>query len=673
MAALLCAAAAPCQDPTPPPGGFPIQLDADRPILYSDGYQTLLDLRYPTTPPPATGWPCLMVVHGGSANRKFAWVQTIADTMARLGYVTLAYDTGNNGVTQQLNPPGRRLDPKRMTDLAEIFYFAENILGATLDESRLAIMGKSGGGRHALMAAAYSGQPLLVPGHVTQMPVISAIHTDTQVINTPADALPNGVMIKAEWALSILQQEGPNGPTAMMIQQGNHAGLMAMMLGDPTLNLLPLLQQSIVPMLVSYSYDDRLHFVNVNADAMPTLMNGVPRRYVQITGGHQSPDNTIETTLRRDYTRRWTDRFLKGIPNGVDLEPYADIAVLPSDPASYQSPASKWRHRQCATWPLPTTSRFYLRGNGQLDTNAPIGVEPGPTIQHRVMPGYGMLQFLQQDAIPSLVLTNIPLVTRTFDTPPVLTPMEILGRSVVELDVLATASDFQLQAALLDVAPSGAARFITSGANALRQVAPGRHRMRIELGDVGYVLPAGHALRLSLENINLKRQPGNAHFYACPDFTDVDLTVQIDTIFEPRLDVPASPARASLVPRIGRLSAAGGWSHFVTVAGETSRAGDVYMMLLGVTGTTPGMLVGGTQVPLNYDVFTSIALGAMNTATLPGFIGALDAQGRGTAGLVIPGAIAPALLGLRWNFASLILDIGGNVTSTPPAELIVDP
>ena len=111
----------------------------------------------------------------------------------------------------------------------------------------------------------------------------------------------------------------------------------------------------------------------------------------------------------------------------------------------------------------------------------------------------------------------------------------------------------------------------------------------------------------------------------------------------------------------------------VTVAGETSRAGDVYMMLLGVTRTTPGMLVGGTQVPLNYDVFTSIALGAMNTATLPGFIGALDAQGRGTAGLVIPGAIAPALLGLRWNFASLILDIGGNVTSTPPAELIVDP
>ena len=78
-------------------------------------------------------------------------------------------------------------------------------------------------------------------------------------------------------------------------------------------------------------------------------------------------------------------------------------------------------------------------------------------------------------------------------------------------------------------------------------------------------------------------------------------------------------------------------------------------------------------MPLNYDMFTSAAVGAMNTPFLPGFVGTLDAQGRGTAGVVIPAAIAPVLLGVRWNFAGLIIDIAQNETSTPPAELIVDP
>ena len=86
------------QDPKTPPGGFAITKLADQPILYSDGYKTLLDIRYPSGVLPKTGWPVLMVVHGGSGHRNRPWVVTVADMMARAGYVTLAYNTGNNGV-----------------------------------------------------------------------------------------------------------------------------------------------------------------------------------------------------------------------------------------------------------------------------------------------------------------------------------------------------------------------------------------------------------------------------------------------------------------------------------------------------------------------------------------------------------------------------------------------
>ncbi len=661
------------QDPPVPPGGFPIQLDADQLITYSDGYRTRLDVRYPTVAAPATGWPCALVVHGGGGSRKRSWVQSIAERLSKNGYLTLAYDTGNNGVTLTLNPPGRRVDPSRLTDMAEIFAYAENQYGSSLDESRLAVMGKSGGGKHALLAAAYSGRPLLVPGHVTHMPVISAIHTDIQVIDTPSDALLHGALMKADWVVSAYEHEGSNGPLSSLMITHDYAGLAAAMAGDPTLDLLPQLQQTTVPLLVSYAYDDSKHFVNVNADAMATLPVSLPTRYVQITGGHGAAGSNGATTVRRDFTERWFDRFLKNEPNQVDVEPFAEVAILPSAPSDYLDPTTDWRHRRSATWPIAPSRRFYLRTAGQLDPSAPAGVEAGPTIQHRVQAGYGMLQFMQHGARPVDVLPRIPLVRASFDTSPLPGPAELFGRSVVELDVDVNVTDCQLSAALYDVTPGNQERFVTSGTAALRQVAPGRHRLRIELGDVGYVFEAGHRLRLSLENINLKRQPGNVHFYATPDFVDADLAVQIDPTFAPRLDVPLEPVGVSLTPRLDRVSATGGFGHALTVDGGSDRAGEVYMLVLGGSGTVPGMIVSGVPVPVTADVFTSIAVGGMNNPFFPGFLGGLDGDGRATGGINIPAVAAPYAVGLRLAFAGLVIDGGGGITASAPAELVIEP
>ncbi|MCR9247453.1 MAG: hypothetical protein NXI31_20675 [bacterium] len=661
------------QDPPVPPGGFPVHLDADQPITYSDGYRTFLDVRYPVAAAPATGWPCAMVVHGGGGSRKRAWVQAIADRLTRNGYLTLAYDTGNNGATRTLNPPGRRIDPERLTDLAEIFDFAETAYGAKLDESRLAVMGKSGGGKHALLAAAYSGRPLLLPGNVTHMPVISAIHTDIQVLDAPSDTLWRGELIKADWAVSAFENEGPTGPLSSLMIAHDYAGLAATMAGDPTADLLPLLQQTAVPLLVSYAYDDSKHFVNVNADAMATLPATLPTRYVQITGGHASAGNQGATTVRRDFTERWFDRFLKNEANGVDVEPFAEVSVLPAVPSDYLAPATDWQHRQTDVWPVLPSRRFYLRTGEQLDATPPAGIEAGPTIQHRVQAGYGMLQFMQHRARPVDVLPRIPLVRSSFDTAPLPAPAELFGRSIVELDIHVNVTDCQLTAALYDVTPGNQERFVTSGAGALRQVAPGRHRLRIELGDVGYLFDAGHRLRLSLENINLKRQPGNVHFYAVPDFTDANLTVQIDPTFAPRLDVPLTPVTVGLTPRLEQVSATGGFGHALTVEGGSDRAGDLYLLVAGGSGTVPGMTVGGTPVPVTSDVFTAIAMGGVNNQFFPGFLGTLDAAGRATGGIQIPPVAAPLIVGLRLSFAGVVIDSGGAVTATPPAELVIQP
>jgi len=62
---------------------------------------------------------------------------------------------------------------------------------------------------------------------------------------------------------------------------------------------------------------------------------------------------------------------------------------------------------------------------------------------------------------------------------------------------------------------------ITSGNAAKWQVTPGTHRLDIVLGDVAGVLPKGHEPRLSLENLNIRRNRDNAHLFAAPYFENV--------------------------------------------------------------------------------------------------------------------------------------------------------
>ena len=203
---------------TPPPGGFAILESLDLPVVYSDGYQSLLDLRHPdVTAPPPGGFPLLLVVHGGSTSRKVGWAQSLARLGARMGYVTAAYDTGNNGATLTLNPPGTRTDERRLTDMAEILELTETQLGAMADSSRIAVFGKSGGGKHALWGSAFSGQPLHVPGSVADMPVISAVNTEIQVQDRISDTSLNGNLFKADRVKSVVATEGLPGPTAHLI------------------------------------------------------------------------------------------------------------------------------------------------------------------------------------------------------------------------------------------------------------------------------------------------------------------------------------------------------------------------------------------------------------------------------------------------------------------------
>jgi predicted acyl esterase len=104
----------------------------------------------------------------------------------------------------------------------------------------------------------------------------------------------------------------------------------------------------------------------------------------------------------------------------------------------------------------------------------------------------------QEDDMRSLV----------FETPPLDTPIEILGAAIVTLDIASDRPIANLAVRLCDVHPSGESLRVSYGVLNLthrdghERPAPlaigERYRVRIQLNDAGSVFPAGHRVRLAL-------------------------------------------------------------------------------------------------------------------------------------------------------------------------------
>ncbi|MCR9245986.1 MAG: aryl-sulfate sulfotransferase [bacterium] len=105
------------------------------------------------------------------------------------------------------------------------------------------------------------------------------------------------------------------------------------------------------------------------------------------------------------------------------------------------------------------------------------------------------------------------------------------------------------------------------------------------------------------------------------------------------------------------LSVSGSQVEFDHLTG-TENAGQMYMLLGSISGTTPGTMVpGGVQLPLNVDFLTSAMVTGWNAGPFVDTIGVLDASGKGSSSVVAPpGLIPAALVGVDVDFAHLVYD-----------------
>ncbi len=89
-------------------------------------------------------------------------------------------------------------------------------------------------------------------------------------------------------------------------------------------------------------------------------------------------------------------------------------------------------------------------------------------------------------------------------------------------------------------------------------------------------------------------------------------------------------------------------------------AGDVFVLLGSISGTSPGIVVDDVVVPLVADAYTLLLLDGAGAGLVSPFVGLLDAQGAADAAFTLPAGSNPALAGLVLHHAFVAIDVAGS-------------
>ena len=205
----------------------------------------------------------------------------------------------------------------------------------------------------------------------------------------------------------------------------------------------------------------------------------------------------------------WFDRWLKAEENGAeDLPDYRTYMQEHFNPTKENSPRQgRWIAE--AEWPSPNVSErvMYLGQTGLQDavgTGTAVVANPAHVGQAG---GYFCPGMRFENELAGDQATDDDL-SRCFDTEPLASPMEIMGRPRVKIAFTVDRPVAQIVARLCDVSPQGVSQRISyrplnlthyASHEAPEELVPGqRYEAEIELNECAHHLRVGHVLRLAL-------------------------------------------------------------------------------------------------------------------------------------------------------------------------------
>ena len=245
----------------------------------------------------------------------------------------------------------------------------------------------------------------------------------------------------------------------------------------------------------------------------------VPKKLYLGGGGHDGVDTPEVTQFRSDLVDRWLDHWLKCEDNGIMDEPAITYAQRPG-----------WEHAQVASVSSKEPRTFFLHSNGTLGETAPEVPDTHANINNvPIDTGYGLSEAIADDlaGVPDALKREVV----SFDSEPLSQDEEIFGTCRFDFRVMPNRKVLQVNAELFDVDPDGQETLITRSQWGTRSADPGRHlTVAFDARTIGYVVPAGHRIRLSVSNYD--------HEYAIPYFEPFVARLYHDNLHPSSISIP---------------------------------------------------------------------------------------------------------------------------------------
>lgn len=664
-----------CLRPTPPPGGHATVVDLLVPVTYSDGYQTFASLIRPAGPAPSCGWPLVVHVHPLGQQRGFDL--PLQSMLAGQGYAVWSYDVRGQGQAAAANlthpQNGTTLwGPTERCDLAEQMQFVatQPQWAGVVDATRIAVVGSSQGGAHAWTAAAWSGQPLNVPGRPPiTFPTIACVAPTDFVADSVDDWLRGGRLFSTWFveAISGSYQGLPFDPAFVQtcrnafIAQDPAALLAAFAAEDRALGAR--LATSTVPVLYAHAYLDGVDHPLSAIERLETMTG--PRRVLLGTIGHEVVENIGERAYRQSLILRWLHRWLWNETNEVELEQPFVLPELPLRQVERDDPLFLWSraHRTALTTP-PAALRLWLHDDAALRETAPVAPQTDAVVQQTIDPlasTFTPQGYLTQPAVRDLanVLTVCPLQERvyTFTTT---AETQLAASATLHAQVVPQQAEWML-AALLTVQPPepGAAEVMVASqafgsASSVTGVAE-THVVR--LPPIALRLATGATVRLRVRNLWLRELPMPHTLEVAPLFHDFRVDLVHGDPVGSWLELPLEPVAPRLVGSHTWLDLAAPLPLVGTVRGGVARAGYPYFATVGLSGQVPTVSYLNEIVPIDGDWLVVHSAASSEAPFFTGFLGFLDAAGDATCTLDLGSLVLPQQLnGYRLTLCAFVWD-----------------
>ena len=265
-------------------------------------------------PHRTTARPAVMLFHGLGGTRQD--MNAIAEAVfARHGYVVLTFDARAHGESGGLFD----LDgPREIADVRALFQW----LGARadVDETRIGALGFSYGGG-AIWRAAIEGIPFAaIEPAMTWSNLYEAL--------APGNLPKSGVIFQLS-RLVPAERYAPEPRTLLAdaLAVRNLAAIRSYLTARSSMHALHLVR---TPTFILHGRRDFLFDVD-QALAAYGRLPGPKHLYLGNLGHTPATNPPAEREYYLTQARRWFDRFLHGLPNGIDLEPRVEIARDPWD------------------------------------------------------------------------------------------------------------------------------------------------------------------------------------------------------------------------------------------------------------------------------------------------------------------------------------------------------